>query len=249
MNRVLEVESIAELDLVARGLPVFYSESEYFDPTYAEPAFAVGPVEDLCVLSPNFILVADTKKAVNAYKKAGYRVESVDASVSAVAQSFGLTRQSMAISQLKKAYEQMQVAHRIALLGESRDTIEYALADYEDVSGFIIQEAFLTCKLSRCLKLAEQTPATNVVGVAALLLSGHTMAFMIHGSSLSDVIAAGFNSFYANKIRDFSTNYLRRVDYHKSTQLLSSVLPRIKSGEDPVHLLRRVVLQTLTRVH
>lgn len=247
MHRALEVEELAALDLVDPALPVFHTGSE-FDTGYSDPAFVVGPFsESVTGLPENFTLVSDSKKDTKLLKAIGYKVQPVDSSLAAITKRFGLTRQSMALGNLKKVASQIQAAKKIELLGESKDSINEALAGYDEVTGFALQEAFLQCNLSHCLALVDRTPATAVVSSAALLLSGHTMAFMIKGSSVREVVAAGFNSYYVNKIRDFAPNYLRRVDYDHATELLSGVLPRIKRGEEPKHLLRRTVLGVLTR--
>ena len=246
--KAVEVESIAELELIDATLPIFFGESALFDRTYPDPAFLVMPIDDdlLPKLGDNFTLVAASKKYATVLKKLGYKVETPNISASEVAKAYGLSRQSMAISSLK-SYHQIQAAKKIALLSESPASLRYALSDFDGLDGFGFQEVFLQCRLPQCLAHISTMPASGVVGTAALLLSGHTMAFMIQGSSVRDVVAAGFNSFYVNKIRDFSANYLKRVDYDRATQLLTSVLPRIKEGEEPLHLLRRVVTGVLSR--
>ncbi len=250
MNRALEVESLTELALVGPTWPVFFLDSPVLDLTYPEPAFLAGPFDDLPkVVGPNFTLVASSKKEATALKKIGYRVESVDASPTAAIKAFGLSRASMRLSSIKKAQDQVQAASAIGLLGETPETLSWVFEQYVETSGFILQEAFLQCNVRQCLRLADAMAPSEVVGAAALLLSGHTTAFMIAGSSVKEMIAAGFNSFYVNKIRDMSGTYTRRVGYEHATTLLTSVLPRIKTGEEPTRLFRRTILGALSRVY
>ena len=246
---MIEVEDLAELELINPALPVFFGDSPFFDRSYPDPAFLVMPVDEdlLPRLSPNFLLVASSKKHATILKKLNFPVERHDISPSAVLKTYGLTRQSMSLASLKKTYEQVQVAKKVALLGESKESLQYAMSDFDGLDGFGFQEAFLQCNLPRSLAHVRTMAASGVVGAAALLLSGHTMAFMIQGSSVRDVVAGGFNSFCVNKIHGFSGAYTRRVDYDRATRLLTEVLPRIKEGEEPLHLLRRVVTGVLIR--
>lgn len=249
MPRAREIEDLAELELMGVGVPTFFGESPDFDPSYPDAAYVIAPVPEhlLARLESQTQVVAVRKKDVTALKKLGFEISPVDAGPSAVLKNFGLSRQSMGISSLKKSSAQIQVARVLELLGESKEAFTWAMADFAESDGFAFQEAFLQCNLKLCLKMIEQLHVSDVVGQAALLLSGHTMAFMIKGASFKDVVAAGFNSFYANKIRDFSVNYVRRVDYDRATDLLTSVLPRIKEGQEGLHLLRRTVVGVLAR--
>jgi len=252
----LSVECISALTLVDNSLPVFYGTGpEELYLSYPDPGFLVLPIPDATLLSlirsrSPLTLVATSKKDVASLKKRNIEPKLVDVSPSAVLKSASaispLSRSSMSVAGLGKTPVAIAATHMLALLGESKENIAAIMDFFPETQAFAIQEAFLSMNVARTMRLLCLVKSKDAVGVAALLLSGHTVAAILKESSAQEAIASGLNSFYVDKIRSMSTRYIRKVDLNRATKLLSSFLEDVKSGMDAHCLLRYRVAAILT---
>jgi len=249
MNYIV-ADDLGALSLINPDFPVFYEEQDYLD--YPNEAFIVMPItgvqlDYLIACKARFIFIAHYKKDIDLLKKKGIIELKIDVSISKVLDSLRhlgpLTRASMGLGDLKSVSHQIQAATTIALLGESKESINYAKLQHIETKNFAIQEAFLQMDLSLCLKLLDDVKPSDCVGVAALLLSGHTLAFALKDGSITEL---GVNAYYANKIQDLSVKYVRKAPFEKVTLLLAGYLGQVKEGSEPHHLLRQIILKSLS---
>lgn len=247
------LEDISFLEVLDRNRPVYFAEDPDLDGLMQDPrpAFIVGATDARTINSAvNFghMIVCSGKKEQTVLKKLGLEIATPECSTKSILEFAGtlgpITRRALAISNLKKPSDQIRAATQIGLVGES--FIAAIMGQFPENLGFVLQEAFLDMKIRVCLDLLESVPPTRVVELGMLLLSGHTLAFAIQGSSTRAVMELGNNPCYVNKICDLSRGYIRKVDFGRATQALTSVLPRVKRGHEPHHLLRSTILEVLT---
>lgn len=256
--KAIVVECLSALEILDRTRPVYYADDPTIDSLLLDPspAFVVGasgdsfdPVFVSRVAQTDHTLVAVSKKEATVLRKlgvdAGVPDMSARAIVERVTESVGpLSRRALAISNLKGQHEQVMAAIQIAMLGDA--AMGTVLGQFPDGAGFVLQESFLDMRIGLCMDLVDSMPATRVVELGMLLLSGHTLAFALKGADARSVMALGYNPYYVNKVRDRSVMYTRKVDFHRATSGLTSILPRIKRGHNPHRLLKSTILEILS---
>jgi hypothetical protein len=200
------------------------------------------------VLNFGHTIVVTAKKEITALKKLGVETATPDCSSRTILDYAGkigpLTRRGLAIMNLKSPHSQVAAALHMALAGEQE--ANQVVRQFPEGSGFILQEAFFDMRVAECLRLVDSIPASRVVELGMLLLSGHTLAFAIKWSDARAVMALGNNPYYVQKIQERSGAYIRKVNFEKATEILTSILPRIKRGHEPRRLLKSSILEILS---
>jgi hypothetical protein len=259
MLDAIEVDSIRYLEVVDSKRPVIRGDQADYLAREMLGGFVTWPITNSAIsmmrqMPSLWTLVSTCKKDTEAIKKAGMQVKKVAPSVSDVIAAASrlsvLTRQSMAISDLKDVDQQIQAATQIALLGETKEAVDIVLAGFPTGRTFALQSAMLGLRIKTALSIADEIDPHTVPEVGGLLLSGHLVAFASRGPGGVVAVskAMGLSSFYVERIAMESARYTRRVDFVKSSVALSSIMDRIKKGENPSIVLRSTLIAVLTSV-
>ena len=255
MLEAIEVDCVQYLEVVDPLKPVLSGSDAELMVQDMQGGFALWPVGDSTMstmkrMPASWVLVSTSKKDSEAIRKLGLQIKKITPSVSDVIKSASrlseLTRQSMAIANLKDIEHQIQAAIQIALLGETKEHIETVVNKFPSGRAFALQDAMLSLNLKKALDILNDIDPNSVIEVGGLLLSGHIVAFASASGVDKTAKALGHNRYYVERITMASSRYVKRVDFVKSTDLLSTILDRVKHGENPAMVLRSTIIGVLT---